>query len=65
MPDMSGTEMIKQIYEINPTIPIILCSGYNVQASEKENLDLGIIKYLGKPVSNQLMLKSAQEALQT
>ena len=63
MPEMTGTEMIQQIFQIKPDIPVILCSGYNELVGEKEALQQGCSKYLDKPVNNQLLLQVVQETL--
>lgn len=63
MPEFSGTEMIEQIFQLNPDIPVILCSGYNEQISEKEALELGCSRYLGKPINTQLLIQTLQEIL--
>lgn len=63
MPEMTGTEMIQQIFQITPDIPVILCSGYNEQVGEKEALELGCASYLDKPVDNQLLLLELHETL--
>lgn len=64
MPELSGTELIEQIFQINPKIPVILCSGYNEHVGEKEALALGCAKYLDKPVNNQVLLQVVHEILQ-
>ncbi len=64
MPEMTGTEMIKQIFQINPDIPVILCSGYNEHVGEKEALKLGCALYLGKPVNNKVLLQAVHTVLQ-
>ena len=63
MPEMTGTEMIQQIFQVKPDISVILCSGYNELVGEKEALELGCSKYLGKPVNNQLLLQVVYEVL--
>lgn len=63
MPEMTGTEMIQQIFQITPDIPVILCSGYNELVGEKEALEMGCARYLDKPVDNQLLLLVLHETL--
>ena len=63
MPEMTGTEMMQQIFQIRPDIPVILCSGYNELVGEEEALKLGCSRYLGKPVSNKLLLQVVEETL--
>ena len=63
MPEMTGTEMIQQIFQVRKDIPVIICSGYNELVGEKEALELGCSRYLDKPVNNQLLLQVIQETL--
>ena len=63
MPEMTGTDMVKHIFQINPDIPVILCSGYNEQVNEKEALQRGFSKYLNKPINSQALLQAINEAL--
>lgn len=64
MPELSGTEMIKLILDINPDVPVILCSGYNEQVNKQDAIKLGFSKYLRKPVNNKLLVASIEEVLQ-
>ena len=64
MPEMTGTEMMQQIFQSHPDIPFILSSGYNEQVGEKEALELGCAKYLDNSVNNQLLLQVVRETLQ-
>ena len=63
MPEMTGTDMVKHIFQINPDIPVILCSGYNEQIDEKEALQRGFSKYLNKPINSKVLLQAINEAL--
>lgn len=63
MPEMTGIEMIEIIFQINPDIPVILCSGYSEQVNEKGALELGCSKYLSKPVNNQVLITAIHEIL--
>jgi len=63
MPEITGTEMIKQIFQITPDIPVILCSGYNELVNEEQALKLGCSKYLDKPINNQLLIQVVHDIL--
>jgi len=65
MPELTGVQMIEEIFKITKDIPIILCSGYSEQVDEAKALQLGCAKYLTKPVKNQLLLKTVHEILCT
>jgi CheY-like chemotaxis protein len=51
MPEMTGIELGRQILQSNPTMPIILCTGYNDKVGRDEVLAMGIREYLSKPLS--------------
>jgi len=63
MPELTGTEMMLQIFQRRPDVPVILCSGYNERVGEKEALELGCTQYMAKPVNNQLLLQVVHDIL--
>ncbi|MBU0680270.1 MAG: response regulator [Proteobacteria bacterium] len=63
MPHMLGTEMIREILEIRPEMPVILCSGYSSNVSEETSKDFGIKIYLEKPVDFEVLSQSIRKAL--
>lgn len=63
MPELSGTEMIKQIFQVKPNVPVILCSGYSENINNKTALELGITKYMEKPVKTKALLKTLHDIL--
>jgi PAS domain S-box-containing protein len=50
MPRMSGAELAKQMITLRGDLPVILCSGYSETLSPEAARDLGIRKFLMKPV---------------
>ena len=50
MPHMSGDELAKEMININPEIPIILCTGYSTQINQQQALSMGIRAFVSKPV---------------
>lgn len=50
MPRMNGFELIKKVREINPDIPVILCTGYYDVVSPKEDQSLNIGEIIAKPI---------------
>jgi len=50
MPKLTGEELAKELLLIRPELPIILATGYNNMATEKQIQNSGIRKYLIKPV---------------
>jgi CheY-like chemotaxis protein len=57
MPDLSGSELSKELMKIRPDLPIILYSGYSSVISERETRILGIKAFVMKPMD---LLKLAQ-----
>ncbi|MFW2373909.1 MAG: ATP-binding protein [Gammaproteobacteria bacterium] len=55
MPQLLGTYMIRQIWKINPNIPVILTTGYSDTINREQAETLGI-HYLDKPIINSQLL---------
>ncbi len=51
MPKITGIDLSKKMLSINPSLPIILCTGYSQDANRQNVLDAGIKEFLMKPVS--------------
>jgi CheY-like chemotaxis protein len=63
MPNLPGSELAKQILQIRGDIPIILCTGYSSMISEEKADDIGIARFLMKPVDRQDLAKTVREVL--
>lgn len=50
MPLMNGLEMAEEIRKINPTVPIIITTGFDDEKYLVGSIDIGAIKYIKKPV---------------
>lgn len=50
MPGMSGSQLALEIMMINPSTPVILCTGFTEVLSEEELLAMGIRQILKKPI---------------
>ena len=61
MPDMRGTRLAEAVHVARPSIPIILISGYGGEELEHNLQDLGIRRYLMKPVSTKVLLETIHE----
>ncbi|MCK5541819.1 MAG: cache domain-containing protein [Desulfobacterales bacterium] len=53
MPQMSGDELSQKILEDRPSTPIIICTGYNEKLTEVQALEMGVQKFVQKPLSNE------------
>jgi nitrogen-specific signal transduction histidine kinase len=63
MPDMSGLELARSIYEIRPGIPVIICTGYNDVLSGKTAKDLNVSALLMKPVRVNMLAREIRIAI--
>ncbi|MEN8190511.1 MAG: response regulator [Thermodesulfobacteriota bacterium] len=50
MPNMSGTELAREILALREDIPVILCTGYSSIISKDEAFAMGIDEFVMKPV---------------
>ena len=51
MPKMTGVQLASELIKIRPGVPIILCTGFSEQVSEKTAADFGISEFVMKPVN--------------
>jgi two-component system cell cycle sensor histidine kinase/response regulator CckA len=50
MPQMTGDSLAKEVLNIRPDMPIILCSGYSEKISEENAKEFGIKAFAFKPL---------------
>lgn len=63
MPNMDGLQMSEKILEINPSIPIALTTAYSDSKYLIKAIELGIDKYIIKPINMQEILTIIQKSL--
>ena len=63
MPRMSGDKLSKEILKIKPDIPIILCTGFHETFTREVALELGIRKYVQKPIEVGVLSKMIRDIL--
>ena len=63
MPHMTGDRFAQEILKIRPSIPIILCTGYSEKINESRAKELGIRKYIEKPMEKEILARSVREVL--
>jgi len=63
MPHMTGDRLAEEILKIRPDMPIILCTGYSQRMSEDRAQELGIRKYIEKPIERENLARSVREVL--
>ena len=60
MPEVTGSELAKHILQIKPGLPIVLCTGFSFSIDEKSAYELGITRFLQKPLNSQQLLKEVR-----
>lgn len=63
MPHLDGLHLLDAIKEIDPLIPVIMISGYNVLEDVVEALKLGAENFLAKPVDQKALAKVVNQVL--
>jgi CheY-like chemotaxis protein len=63
MPKLSGAELAKKLLAIRPTIPILLCTGYSSIISEENAAELGIARFIAKPIGIRELAETIRETL--
>ena len=63
MPRISGDKLSKEILKIKPEIPIILCTGFHETFTREVALELGIRKYVQKPIEAGVLSKLIRDIL--
>ena len=63
MPVISGDQLARRLIEIRPDIPIILCTGYSRQISDKKATACGIRSLLMKPITIKEMAETVKRVL--
>ncbi|MBC8317104.1 MAG: PAS domain S-box protein [Desulfobulbaceae bacterium] len=63
MPALSGAKLSQEVLSIRPDMPIILCTGYSATLSEDRAMDIGIRKYVTKPVDSKELARIVRSVL--
>ena len=63
MPGTSGSELIRKMRAIRPTMPILLVSGYLSTAVVRDAMEAGASEVLKKPLSGRLLAASLDRVL--
>ncbi len=53
MPKMTGDQLVKEILNIRPDLPIILCTGFSEKIDEKKAKEIGAADYIEKPLDKR------------
>jgi len=63
MPKMTGDELAKELMNIRPDIPIILCTGFSEHINEEQAKAIGIRKLIMKPFIMREMAEAIRQVL--
>ncbi len=63
MPRMTGAELAVAVLKIKPAMPVVLCTGFSELINEEKAREIGIVRYLMKPVSRNQLAQSIRSAL--
>ncbi len=63
MPDMTGDRLAREILEIRPDMPIVLCTGFSEKIDAGKARQLGIGRFLFKPLTAQDLARTVRELL--
>ncbi len=63
MPNMTGVELSRNLLEIRPDIPIIICTGFSELIDEERAAALGIRGYVMKPIVTSEIANRIRDAL--
>jgi CheY-like chemotaxis protein len=51
MPEMTGDKLLKEILNIRPDIPVIICTGFSEKIDEKQANTIGVSHYIENPLN--------------
>jgi len=63
MPKMTGDVLAEEILQIRPDIPVILCTGFSERITEDMIKELGIRKYIMKPILRNEIAQTIRDVL--
>jgi PAS domain S-box-containing protein len=63
MPNMTGTELAREIFRIRADVPIILCTGFSDKISEEKAKDIGITELVMKPYGLRALAEVTRRAI--
>jgi CheY-like chemotaxis protein len=65
MPGMSGLELARTVHAMQPSLPIILTTGYLEHSDMALAADMGIVRVLPKPFSSKQLQQALAEVSRT
>jgi PAS domain S-box-containing protein len=63
MPGMTGDRLAQELLIIRPGIPVILCTGYNEHITEERTREIGIRRFILKPLDMRSLTETIRKVL--
>lgn len=63
MPGLTGAELARQLLDIRPDLPIVLCTGYSSKVDRAKARDLGVRAFAAKPLKRKQMARMIRQLL--
>ena len=63
MPEMGGSECLKQLLKIDPQVNVLVASGFSADASVKETIQMGAKGFVSKPFRVNELLRDVRKVL--
>jgi DNA-binding response OmpR family regulator len=63
LPDVSGIDLCARIRQLEPNLPVVVCTGEADTAEAARLLELGVRRYFRKPIAADELLASVEAAL--
>jgi PAS domain S-box-containing protein len=63
MPHLSGSDLAREILQVRPAQPIILCTGYSSYIDAEKAAQMGIKSFLLKPLSRKALAEAVRKIL--
>jgi len=63
MPNLTGDKLAQKAIEINPDMPIILCTGFSSKIDSETAVEMGIKQYIEKPFDKTQLAKMIRKVL--
>jgi two-component system cell cycle sensor histidine kinase/response regulator CckA len=63
MPDLTGLDFAREVLEVRPDMPIILCTGYSRGVTAEQARKAGIASFLLKPLDIRVLTREIRAAL--
>lgn len=63
MPGLTGEDLVREVLQHQPSFPVIVCTGHSENFTEEKAREMGIKKYVLKPVLGNELMDAVREVL--